>query len=87
MPGGTCEATVYDAYGFSAASICVPLGNYHNMDLERKKTAPEYINLGDWKSMVKLFVQVARNGQHYEPGFTDLKQKLEKRFDRLKRLL
>ena len=36
MPGGTCEATVYDVYGFTAASICVPLANYHNMDRERR---------------------------------------------------
>ena len=34
MPGGTCEATVYDVYGFTAARICVALGNYHNMDRE-----------------------------------------------------
>src|SRR5439155_12123216 len=32
MPGGTCEATVYDAYGYTAAAVCVALGNYHNMD-------------------------------------------------------
>src|SRR2546423_440803 len=30
MPGGTCEATVYDGYGFNAASRCVALGNYQN---------------------------------------------------------
>ena len=41
MPGGTCEATVYDVYGYSAASICVPLGNYHNMDREKKRIAPD----------------------------------------------
>ena len=38
MPGGTCEATVYDVYGFTAASICVALGNYHNMDRKRKRS-------------------------------------------------
>src|SRR5205085_1177326 len=58
MPGGTCEATVYDVYGFVAGSICVALGNYHNMDKERKKIAPEYIDLADWNNMVNLFVQV-----------------------------
>lgn len=87
MAGGTCEATVYDVYGFAAASICVPLGNYHNMDAARKKIGPEYIDLHDWSSMVKLFVHVARTGHQYEPGHKLLKQRLEKRFSKLKRLL
>src|SRR5207248_8032274 len=84
MPGGTCEATVYDAYGFTAASICVPLGNYHNMDKQRKKIGPEYINLEDWKNMVKLFVRVARAGHTYEPGLAELKRRIERRFEKLK---
>ena len=28
-------------YGFAAGSICVALGNYHNMDREKRKIAPE----------------------------------------------
>ena len=87
MPGGTCEATVYDVYGFIATSICVPLGNYHNMDTARKRIGPEYIDLSDWNSMVKLFIQVVRRGHDYEPGHTLLKKRLEKRFEKLKRLL
>jgi endoglucanase len=87
MPGGTCEATVYDVYGFTAAAICVALGNYHNMDRARKRIGPEYIDLTDWRNMVKLFVQVARTGHTYEPGHKPLKQRIEKRFGKLKRLL
>ena len=87
MPGGTCEATVYDIYGFRAASICVPLGNYHNMDAAKKKIGPEHIDLGDWNSMVKLFVQIARNGHRYEPGHHALKKRVEKRFEKLNGLL
>jgi endoglucanase len=87
MPGGTCEATVYDVYGFLAGSICVALGNYHNMDRERKKIAPEYIDLADWDNMVKLFVQVAKNGHAFEPGHAALKERVEKRFNKLKHLL
>ena len=45
MPGGTCEATVYDAYGYTAAAVCIPLGNYHNMDRGKKKIGPEYIDV------------------------------------------
>ncbi|MDQ3441529.1 MAG: hypothetical protein M3478_14395, partial [Planctomycetota bacterium] len=87
MPGGTCEATVYDVYGFTAASICVALGNYHNMDRAKKKIGPEYIDLADWRNMVKLFVQVARNGHTFEPGHKALRQRVEKRFAKLKHLL
>ena len=87
MPGGTCEATVYDIYGFVAASICVPLGNYHNMDTQKKKIGPEHIELDDWNSMVKLFVELARTGHTYEPGHKLLKTRVEKRFEKLKHLL
>jgi len=87
MPGGTCEATVYDVYGFTAASICVALGNYHNMDREKKKIGPEYIDTNDWLSMVKLFVAIARNGHLFEPGHGALKARVEKRFQTLKQFL
>jgi len=87
MPGGTCEATVYDIYGFMAGSICVALGNYHNMDRRKKKPGAEYIDLEDWKNMVKLFVHLARTGHEYEPGHGLLKERIEKRFERLKPLL
>jgi putative aminopeptidase FrvX len=87
MPGGTCEATVYDVYGFTAGSICVALGNYHNMDKQRKKIGPEYIDVNDWRNMVKLFVQVARSAHQFEPGHKALRQRIEKRFEKLKRLL
>lgn len=87
MPGGTCEATVYDVYGFTAASICVPLGNYHNMDKTKRRIGPEYIDLSDWDSMVRLFVEVARRGHEYEPGHKLLKQRLETRFEKFRHLL
>ena len=87
MPGGTCEATVYDVYGFTAGSICVALGNYHNMDKRLKKIAPEYIDVGDWHSMVDLFVRVARNGHEFEPGHRALRERVEKRFAELGHLL
>jgi endoglucanase len=87
MPGGTCEATVYDVYGFQAGSICVPLGNYHNMDRQKGKIAPEYIDVKDWENMVKLFVAVAKSGDGYEPGLVPLKRRIEKRFEELKKFL
>ena len=87
MPGGTCEATVYDAFGYTAAAVCIPLGNYHNMDRAREKIAPEYIDVRDWQNMVKLFVQVARNGNAFDPSNPALKQRVMARYQKLRKLL
>jgi putative aminopeptidase FrvX len=83
MPGGTCEATVYDVFGYTAASLCVALGNYHNMDVQRNRIGPEFIDVKDWKSMVKLFIQVAAHGHEFEPGHAMLRERILKRFERL----
>ena len=87
MPGGTCEATVFDCWGYEAAAACVPLGNYHNMDREKGKVAEEFIDVTDWRNMVKLFVRCARNADQIDAGFGELKQRLEKRFEEHKPLL
>lgn len=87
MPGGTCEATVYDVYGFQASSICIALGNYHNTDREAGKIGPEYIDVGDWQNMVKLFVAIARRGHEYREGHHALRARIEKRFKKLQKLL
>lgn len=87
MPGGTCEATVYDIYGYTAASLCVALGNYHNMDTQRETIGPEFIDVSDWQNMVRLFVRLADKGHEFKPGHAALKARVMKRFDRLKHLL
>jgi endoglucanase len=87
MPGGTCEATVYDAWGYTSAAVCVPLGNYHNMDREKKRIAPEYIDITDWTNMVKLFVDVARTAEKFDPANAPLKQRVAERYERMKHLL
>jgi endoglucanase len=87
MPGGTCEATVYDVFGFTAASVCVALGNYHNMNREKKRIGPEYIDLSDWRNMVRLFVEIAKKGHEYDGGHRQLRERLVKRYDKLKHLL
>ncbi len=87
MPGGTCEATVYDAFGYIAGSICVPLGNYHNMDTTTKKIAAEFIDMNDWQSMVKLFVSVSLNGHLFSSDNVVLKEKLTKRYKMFQKFL
>ena len=87
MPGGTCEATVYDVFGYTAASLCVALGNYHNMDVKRKRIGPEFIDVKDWKNMVKLFIQLAAHGHEFTPGHAMLRKRILKRFERLSAFL
>ena len=87
MPGGVCEATVYDVYGYTAASLCVALGNYHNMDVNRGKIAPEFIDAADWRNMVKLFVRLVEHGHEFVPGHGALRTKIYKRFKKLAPLL
>jgi endoglucanase len=87
MPGGTCEATVYDAYGFHAAAICIALGNYHNMDRKRRRVGPEYVDVDDYLGMVRFFVAIADQGHTYRPGHHELKAHLARRFADKKHLL
>lgn len=58
MPGGACEATAWQAYGYTASCICLPLGNYHNMNEDKKKIDREFISVSDFDNLVKLLVAV-----------------------------
>lgn len=65
MDGGTCESSAYCALGYEATGLCVALGNYHNVDGEKKKLGPEYVYLNDLDNMVKWFVELARGQTPY----------------------
>ncbi len=72
MDGGTCESSVYQAFGYATGAVCVPLANYHNRDFARRRIAAERVALGDLTSMVKLFVAMAESwptgGRFRRPG-------------------
>lgn len=87
MPGGTCEATVFDAHGYTAAAVCVPLGNYHNMNHPSHKIAAEYVDLSDWRNMVKLLAAACANGPTFTGQHTALRERLEKRYKQFERYL
>lgn len=87
MPGGTCEATVYNAFGFQAAAACLALGNYHNMNRKRQMIGPEYVDVADYLGMVRLFVAIARQGHTYRPGHPELKAQLTQLFAKSQHLL
>lgn len=64
MPGGACEATAFSAYGYESTCVCLPLGNYHNMqdiDGVLAGTRParvglEYIAVDDYHGLVDLLI-------------------------------
>ncbi|MFK7790302.1 MAG: hypothetical protein AB8C95_12520 [Phycisphaeraceae bacterium] len=61
MPGGACEATAFRAYGYLSSCICLPLGNYHNMDESAKRIAPESISIDDYHMLILLLEAVGRS--------------------------
>ncbi len=86
MPGGTCEASVYQSYGFTATCLCLPLGNYHNMNEVTGKIEAETISLSDYHGLIRLLVSVARTLD--DPGRTPaLRQRLEDLFVRRRAVL
>jgi endoglucanase len=68
MDGGTCESSLYQAFGYCTSALCVPLGNYHNRNFKQKKIRAEYVSISDLENMVALFIEMARNADelpHY----------------------
>lgn len=80
MDGGTCESTAYLAYGYPASGICLALGNYHNMDVRRRRIASEYIDLRDWRRMVEWFEALALDGRDWTEEPKTMRRTLEERF-------
>ena len=91
MDGGTCDSTVFHAFGYETGAVCLALGNYHNM-LETPATgadhgipsagpmiASETIHLADFAAEIELLAQICVKFPTYKPGMEDLK----KRFNNL----
>jgi endoglucanase len=85
MPGGTCESTVYSMSGRTAAALCLPLANYHNMG-PGGRIAPERIDTSDFESLVKLLAALALGGEPAETG-RDTRDRLDRLFRRRRGLL
>jgi endoglucanase len=58
MPGGTCEASAFQAFGYKVGGLCVALGNYHNCAPDGT-IGPEYVSVADAEAMAKLCEAVA----------------------------
>ncbi|MEM1446512.1 MAG: M20/M25/M40 family metallo-hydrolase [Planctomycetota bacterium] len=80
MDGGACEATAYAAYGYRAGCVCVPLGNYHNMDEARSRIERESITIGDWLGMVRLLAALPGSPALERGNETPIRRRLAERF-------
>ena len=76
MPGGSTETTGFMMYGYTAAALCLPLGNYHNMH-PKGHIAPEQINTEDFVNLVELLTEIATS----EKTPADSDQKLVDMYD------
>jgi endoglucanase len=85
MDGGGCEATAFAAYGYKAAGLCVPLGNWHNrgnldeVEAGEGDAVPmlEEISLDDFHGLVGLLLIAAKGVDIEDP----LKDSLDKLYD------
>lgn len=95
MDGGTCNSTVFDAAGFEAAGLTLPLANYHNMLSDEHacsyaemaprtgdKIGSEAIGPDDFAHLVELMVHVVEKFSHYTGDHRGLQEQLEKRLTR-----
>ncbi|MDX2176381.1 MAG: M20/M25/M40 family metallo-hydrolase [Candidatus Sumerlaeia bacterium] len=62
MDGGTCEATAFVAYGWRAGGVCVPLGNYHNMNVETARIDSEYVAAQDMEDLAAVMARLGCGG-------------------------
>jgi len=60
MPGGVCEATAFLTRGRAATCLCLPLGNYHNMNERTGRIDREIISLSDYHGLVRLLIEAGR---------------------------
>ena len=86
MPGGTCETTALQAHGYAATCLCLPLGNYHNMNESTGRIGAETISLADFRDLVRLLVQVA-SGLDEASQVSSIRKRLDDHFARRRAVL
>ncbi|MFP4053838.1 MAG: hypothetical protein ACLFV7_08245 [Phycisphaerae bacterium] len=85
MPGGTCESTPLCVWGYPAAALCLPLGNYHNMSDRGHRIAPERVSVSDFRCLVKLLAALATSPHAPGSARQRLRERLEGLLERRKK--
>jgi endoglucanase len=78
MDGGTCESTAFCEFGYDATGLCVALGNYHNMNAQRRRLGPEFIDLNDFANLVRWFVELSSAPEPFDGTNCALRNTLRK---------
>jgi len=60
MPGGSCEGTAFQTYGYRSGALCIALGNYHNRAPD-DRIETEYVSLSDMVGLIELCVAIAQD--------------------------
>jgi endoglucanase len=71
MDGGSCETTVYAAYGYESGALSLPIGNAHNVDRRRDRLAPEFMDMRDFDAAVKFMRHLVASGGTHPPDLRD----------------
>ena len=77
MPGGTCEGTAYQEFGYRTAALCIALGNYHNCG-ENHQIAAEFVSEADLVGMARLLVSTAKAVPRYAQLVSRIPERLQK---------
>lgn len=77
LDAGACEATAVQAAGIRSVGISVPLGNYHNIGLQRQ-IAPEFVMMDDVKSLIDLLKALVAT-KHDGIGERSIRERVEMR--------
>ena len=80
MPGGACEASAFQLYGYRSAALCIALGNYHNCTPDGRIDS-EFIDLRDLEGLITLCVAVAAAEETAENAREALRKRLEARLE------
>jgi putative aminopeptidase FrvX len=77
MDGGACEATAFVLKGWRSGGVCVPLGNYHNMNQETGRIDSEYVSLTDCEELIAAMAFLGQGGPTSEPGIAKVARELD----------
>lgn len=77
LDGGACEATAYQAFGYTAVAASIGLGNYHNCAPDGT-IQPEFVSADDYLNMVRLCSALVTAPIDGDPVAT-LREQLEQR--------
>ena len=89
MAGGACEATAFSAFGFQSTCLCLPLGNYHNMQAidevqaghRPAKVGREFVSIEDYHGLIEM-LEITAAGLDRKSGTTPLEARLRSLRDR-----